>query len=213
MVGQGVLRECLLSAQVTSVQSVVRAPSGTTHAKLTEHIHRDFTDFSPLKPQFTNADACFYCLGVTSSGMTEKDYQHVTYDFAVAAAKTLVEVSPQLTFVFVSGQGTDSSEKGRVMWARVKGATENAIANMPFKAVYHFRPGMIRPLHGIVSKTKSYRVMYTLLSPLIPLVQALAPSSMTSTENIGRAMLVAATRGAPKKHLDNPDINALAAQA
>jgi uncharacterized protein YbjT (DUF2867 family) len=209
MVGQGVLRECLLDPEVTSVLSIVRKPSGQQHPKLREIVYRDFFDFSPMEPELAGLDACFYCLGVSSVGMPEKDYRHVTYDIAMAAAKSLVKMNSALTMVFVSGAGTDSSEKGSVTWARVKGETENALLRMPFKAAYMFRPGVIVPLHGIKSKTLLYRLPYIVLAPILPFLQKHFPECVTSAEVLGRAMLIAAKRGAPKAVLESADINGL----
>src|SRR3984957_1469972 len=149
MVGQGVLRECLLAPDVQRVLSIVRSPSGQQHAKLHEIIPTDFYDLSSIESELSGYDACFFALGVTSAGMAEQQYRHVTYDLTLAAAKPLARLNPGMTFVYVSGAGTDSTESGSTMWARVKGKTENAILHLPFKAAYMFRPGLIQPLHGI----------------------------------------------------------------
>lgn len=210
MIGQGVLRECLLHPDVTSVLTIVRSPIGESHAKLREIVHKDFEDFSTLEGQLSGLDACFFCLGISSVGMNEADYRRVTFDMATAVARTLVQCSPGMTFVFVSGSGADSSEKGPVMWARVKGMTENAILGMPFKASYVFRPGYVQPMHGIKSKTKVYRFLYALIAPLYPFLNAVAPRYVTTTETIGLAMIHLVQRGAPKRILENGDINALA---
>src|SRR5439155_1659350 len=167
-----------------------------------------FFDFSAIKPRLAGADACFFTLGATSSGMSEDQYRRVTFDITMAAAKVLV--SPALTFVFISGAGTDSTERGRVMWARVKGAAENALLAMPFKAAYMFRPAVIQPLHGIRSRTTSYRIFYAIFWPVMPLLRALLPHYVTTTERLGRAMIEAAKHGAPKRVLESADINALA---
>ncbi|WP_163867288.1 epimerase [Myxococcus eversor] len=209
MVGQGVLRECLLSPDVEQVLAVGRAETGQKHAKLRELLLKDFLDASS-ESSLDGHDACFFCLGVSSAGMKEEDYRRVTYDLTLAAAQVLVRTNPKLTFIFVSGAGTDSTEKGRSMWARVKGRTENALAAMPFRAVYLFRPGIIRPMHGIESKTRVYRVLYKVLSPLYPVLKAVAPRFVTTTEAVGLAMLATAELGAPKKVLENDDINQLA---
>jgi uncharacterized protein YbjT (DUF2867 family) len=209
MIGQGVLRECLLAADVESVLSVSRQPLGVQHEKLHEVLHDDFTDFSAIAAQLAGFDACFYCLGVSAAGMSEADYTRVTYDFTLAAARTILEASPASTFVFVSGGGTDSSEQGRSMWARVKGKTENALLALPFRRAVMFRPAMIRPRHGARSRTRSYRVLYAVLAPVLPLLQWLAPSLVTTTEIVGWAMLRVAREGAPKKVLECADINAL----
>jgi uncharacterized protein YbjT (DUF2867 family) len=209
MVGQGVLRECLLDPDVRRVVTVGRTPAGQQHAKLQEIIHADLLDLAPIESSLSGLDACFYCLGVTSAGMTEEAYSRVTYDMTVAVASTLSRLNPRMTFVFVSGAGTDSTEKGRTMWARVKGKAENALLRFPFKAAYMFRPGVIQPLHGIRSKTKSYQLFYTIAGPVLPLLKRLFPRLITTTEQIGRAMLVVARRGAPSVILESADINRL----
>ena len=211
MVGRGVLRECLLDAGVERVLVVVRSPSGQAHEKLRELVHRDFFDFTSIAGELAGYDACFFCLGVSSAGMTEADYSRATYDITLAAAGLLAKANPAMTFFYVSGTGTDSTEKGPVMWARVKGRTENALLGL-FKAAYMFRPGFIQPLHGIVSKTKLYRVFYSLVGPFYPVLKALFPKYITTTENVGRAMLAVARHGAPKRLLENPDIDLLAAE-
>jgi uncharacterized protein YbjT (DUF2867 family) len=210
MVGQGVLRECLLDPQVESVLAIGRGETGQQHPKLRELAHKNFLDFSPIEGELSGYDACFFCLGISSAGMTEADYQRVTYDYPLAAAQTLVRLNPGMTFIYVSGGGTDSTEQGRTMWARVKGKAENALLRLPFKASYMFRPAAIQPLHGIKSKTKSYRILYAVLAPLFPVVKALAPKYVTTTERVGRAMLHVARNGAPQKVLENWDINKLA---
>ncbi len=207
MVGQSVLRECLLDDDIGQVISVVRRATGTQSPKLHEIVHGDFHDFTALEPELANVDACFFTLGVTSAGMSEAEYRRVTYDITMAAATSLLRVSPQLTFVFISGAGTDSTERGRVMWARVKGAAENALLRMPFKDVYVFRPAVIQPLHGIRSRTASYRIGYAIMSPLMPLLRRMLPKYITTTERLGRAMIAVAKRGAEKKVLESRDIN------
>src|SRR5580704_15003200 len=175
MIGQAVLRECLHDPGVDGVLSIGRRGSGATDAKLREIVHADLTDLSAIEGEFTGYDACFFCLGTSSAGMSEADYRHVTYDVTLAAARAIVKQSPGLTFVYVSGTGTDGTEKGRTMWARVKGATENALLAMPFKAAYMFRPGYIQPMHGIKASGRGTRVMYAVLGPLYPVWTALAP--------------------------------------
>ncbi len=209
MVGQGVLRECLLDPDVKTVLSIVRRSTGQEHAKLREIVHKDFFDFSAIASELAGFDACFFCLGVSSAGMSEENYRRVTYDIALAAAKTLVKLNPDMTLVFVSGAGTDSSERGRLMWARVKGQTENALLRLPFKAAYMFRPGVIVPLPGIKSRTMLYRVPYAVLGPILPLLQRLFPKQVTTTEKLGRAMLTVAKHGATKPVLESSDINQL----
>lgn len=209
MIGQGVLRECLLDPDVKQILSIVRTPSGQHNAKLRELVHADFLNYSPVEAELTGFDACFFCLGVTSAGMSEAQYTQVTHDFALAAATTLVKLNPSMTFIYVSGSGTDGTERGRSMWARVKGRTENDILKLPFKAAYMFRPGFIQPLHGIVSKTKLYRVFYTVLTPILPAVRSLFPRQILTTEQIGRAMLLIAKNGFPRPVLESVDIISL----
>ncbi|HTA18787.1 MAG TPA: NAD-dependent epimerase/dehydratase family protein [Polyangia bacterium] len=213
MVGQGVLRECLLDPDVERVLVVGRRAIGKTDAKLVERTVPDLTDLSSLEGELAGYDACFFCLGVTSAGLKEPEYRKVTYDITAAFAAMLARQSPGLTFVFVSGRGTDSTEKGPIMWARVKGAAENVVLNAGFKAVYLFRPGIIQPLHGARSRTAAYRFLYVVLTPLVWLLKAVTPGSITTTERVGVAMLEAARRGAPKTILENADINALALAA
>lgn len=212
MVGQGVLRECLLDPQVDEVLAVGRTPLGRSHPKLRELVRADLTDLSPVSEQLTGYDACLFCLGVSSAGMSETDYRRVTYDLTLAVARTLAQVSPGLTFVYVSGQGTDSTEHGRVMWARVKGATENALLALALRT-YLVRPGYIQPLHGITSKTRLYRAIYAVIAPLYPLIRRLLPNQVTTTEQLGRAMLALARGATPARPvLHTVDINEVAAQ-
>jgi uncharacterized protein YbjT (DUF2867 family) len=212
MVGQGVLRAGLLDPEVEAVLAVGRGPTGQTHAKLRELVHADFTDFSSVEARLAGYDACFFCLGVSSAGMSEADYRRVTLDFTLAAARPLARLNPGMTFIYVSGSGTDSTEKGRTMWARVKGATENALQALPFKAAYMFRPAYIQPLDGIKSKTRLYRALYVIARPLYAVGKHLAPKSAITTADVGRAMIEAAAHGAPKKHLENRDIKELSAK-
>ena len=212
MVGQGVLRECLLDPEVERVLSVVRSTTGQTHAKLREVVHRDFIDFSGIEAELTGYDACFFCLGVSSAGMTEAEYTRVTYDITLAAAATLARLNPGMVFEYISGTGTDSTESGRSMWARVKGRTENALLALPFKAAYMFRPGFIQPLHGITSKTRAYRIFYAVTMPLLPLLKTFFPQHATTTERLGRAMIAVAKRGYPTRVLEMRDINKAAAE-
>lgn len=207
MVGQGVLRECLQDPGVDRVLAIGRSAAGQRHGKLRELVVKDFADFSAIERDLTGHDACFFCLGITSAGMSEADYRRVTCDIALAAARALVKVNPGMTFIFVSGAGADSSEQGRVMWARVKGATENALLALPFKGVYVFRPAAIQPLHGLRSKTTWINVAYAVLGPLYPVWKTLFPKYVTTTELVGRAMINVARRGAPQRVLENGDIN------
>jgi uncharacterized protein YbjT (DUF2867 family) len=206
MVGQGVLRESLEAADVELVQTIGRAAVGTHHSKLVDLLHADLFDYHSIEGQLSGFDACFFCLGVSAPGMTEQDYTHLTYDLTLAAGATLVRLNPAMTFVYVSGAGTDASEQGSRMWARVKGRTENALRRLPFKAVYLFRPGLIQPLHGIRSKTRSYRIFYTLTAPILPLVRALAPNLIVTTAQMGQAMLNVTRRGWPNAVLEARDI-------
>jgi uncharacterized protein YbjT (DUF2867 family) len=207
MVGQGVLRECLLDPDVERVLSIVRAPSGQRHAKFRELVHANFLDFSPIESDLSGFDAAFFCLGVTSAGKTEEQYSRVTYDITMAVAEPLARLNPGMRFVFVSGAGTDSTERGRVMWARVKGKAENALLRLPFKAAYMFRPAVIQPMHGVQSRTALYRIPYLILRPLIPWLRKRFPQYVTTTEQLGRAMISAAKHGAPKRVLESADIN------
>jgi uncharacterized protein YbjT (DUF2867 family) len=209
MVGQGVLRECLLDPDVKQVLTIIRSPTGQQHAKLRGLVRADLFDYSNIEADLTGFDACFFCLGVTSAGMTEEQYTHITHDLTLAAATTLAKLNPAMTFIYVSGSGTDGTERGRSMWARVKGKTENDILKLPFKAAYMFRIGFIRPLHGIVSKTKLYRIFYSVLQPILPLMQKALPSQIGTTEQVGRAMLLVAKHGFPRPVLESKDINTL----
>jgi uncharacterized protein YbjT (DUF2867 family) len=209
MVGQGVLRECLLDPTVETVLAISRNPSGSSDPKFREIVHKDFLNYDALQTELTGFDACFFCLGVSSAGMPEERYRVITYDYTLAAARTLAAVNPSMTFIYVSGMSTDSSEQGRSMWARVKGKTENDLLRLPFKAAYMFRPALIVPLHGIKSKTKVYRIFYAATGPLLPLLYRTAPKYVTTTEQVGRAMIKVAREGWLKKILENADINAV----
>jgi len=209
MVGQGVLRECLNDPRVESVRVVGRSKLFKTHPKLSHIVEKNLFDLSAHVTELTGYDACFFCLGVSVAGLSEAAYSRLTYDLTVSVAQTLARLNPAMTFTYVSGTGTDSTESGKVMWARVKGKTENALLALPFKAVYLFRPGIIRPMDGIVSKTFAYRAFYFVAAPFLPLAHKLAPNSMTTTRQMGRAMIAVVDHGAPKKFLENADINAL----
>jgi len=209
MVGQGVLRECLLDPNVTEVLSIARSSVLQQNPKLRELILPDIANLAGNEPELTGFDACFFCAGVSSVGMSEEKYTHLTYDLALSFARTLVPLNPQMTFIYVSGASTDSTEKGRSMWARVKGRTENALLRLPFKAAYMFRPGFIQPLHGIRSKTPLYQFIYDLTAPLTRLLLNKLPKYLTTTEQIGRAMLAVARNGYLKTILDPDDINRL----
>jgi uncharacterized protein YbjT (DUF2867 family) len=207
MVGQGVLRECLLDPAVETVLAIGRNATAQQHEKLQEIAHNDLCDLSAFEGRLAGYDACFFCLGVSAVGMNEQAYRRVTYDLTISVAGTLAKLNPTMTFIYVSGAGTDSTEHGRMMWARVKGKTENALLQMPFKAVYMFRPGYIQPLHGVRTKTKWYGAIYAMMGPLYPIWKLLFPKYVTTTECVGRAMLNVAKRGALKSVLENQDIN------
>jgi uncharacterized protein YbjT (DUF2867 family) len=209
MVGQGVLRECLLDPGIDAVLAVGRSPLREQQPKLREIVQSDFTDYSAIESQLTGYDACFFCLGVSSIGMAEERYRHLTYDITLAVAKTLARLNPQMVFVYVTGRGTDSTERGSLMWARVKGKTENDLLKLPFKAAYMFRPAGIQPLHGIRSKTAWVQAIYVGAAPLLSLLNRMAPKYMTTTEQVGRAMIKVVREGYPKAVLESEDINRL----
>jgi uncharacterized protein YbjT (DUF2867 family) len=209
MVGQGVLRECLLDDSISEVLSIGRNPLRQQHPKLRELLVPDLGNLSGNESQLSGYEACFFCAGVSSAGMSEEKYTALTYDLTLSFARTLEPLNPAMTFIYVSGAGTDSTEKGRSMWARVKGRTENALLRLQFKAAYMFRPGFIQPLHGIRSKTRLYQFFYDLLVPVMPLLKGRFPKFLTTTEQIGRAMIHVAKSGYPKPILDPEDINRL----
>jgi uncharacterized protein YbjT (DUF2867 family) len=209
MVGQGCLRECLLDPGVESVLAVGRSPAGQRHAKLREILRDDFLDYSAIESELAGYDACFFCLGVSSVGMSEERYRHLTYDITMAAARTLAKLNRETVFVYVTGRGTDSTERGPLMWARVKGKTENDLLKLPFKAAYMFRPAAIQPLHGVRSKTPWVQAIYVVTSPLLSYLNRVAPAYMTTTEQVGRAMIKVARDGYPKPVLESDDINAV----
>ena len=209
MVGQGVLRECLLDPAVRRVLAVGRRATEQRHEKLRDLVLPNVADLTPVEADLQGFDACFFCLGVSSAGMSEERYTALTYNLTLAVAQTLVRLNPGMTFVYVSGQGTDSSEQGRSMWARVKGRTENALLRLPFKAAYMFRPGLIIPLHGITSRTRWVRVFYALTKPFHGLMQALFPKHVTTTEQLGQAMIAVAKGGYGTSILETEDINGI----
>ena len=202
MVGQGVLRECLRDPQISRVVTVGRTAPAATDPKLRALTVPDLFDLSPIAGELTNLDACFYAIGVTSLGMNEADYTRVTHDLTLSVANFLLARNPRLAFVFVSGASSDSSAQGRVMWARVKGKTENALLRMPFKSVTVVRPGLIIPMHGIRSRTRLYNVLYVILRPLVPLFKRLAPNQVTTTERLGRTMIRLARGGFDRQVLE-----------
>lgn len=212
MVGDGVLHACLADPRVDHLLAIGRSPLGLSHPKLDEHLHTDFFSYVDLVAELAAGDACFFCLGVSSFGMSEEAYHRQTFDLTLAAARALANAHPGAAFCYVSGEGTDSSESGRTMWARVKGKTENALLALPLDA-YMFRPAFVRARAGKVSKTTLYRVGYALFAPFYPLLKRFAPRYVTTAENIGRAMINAAVDGYPRRVLDSSDINALAGEA
>ncbi|MCB9233258.1 MAG: epimerase [Bacteroidia bacterium] len=209
MVGMGVLLECIDSESVESILVVGRTPCGVENSKLKELLHGDFMDFSGVEDQLQGYDACFWCLGVSAAGMDEAKYSRITYDYTLNFGRLLSQINPEMTFIYVSGAGTDSTEKGRQMWARVKGKTENDLLKLPFKDAYMFRPGMIQPKRGIKSKTPLYNFVYTGFGWLINLIKLMAPNSSTDTTTHGKAMINAVLHGYEQKILENPQINAL----
>lgn len=212
MVGQGVVKQCLRDPDVHLVLTVGRAavadPVPAADGTALRHVVLpDMANLTVIEPQLAGFDACFFTLGVSSGGMKESDYERITYGLALAAAETLSRLNPGMTFIYVSGAGTDGTEEGRVMWARVKGRTENALLRLPLKA-YMFRPGLIQPLDGIRSKTAAYRILYTLMKPLLPLLHWALPNQVLTTREIGQAMLAVARRGYPVRILETKDIRA-----
>lgn len=207
MVGQGVLRECLLDPAVTEVLAVGRSAIGIAHPKLREIVRANPGELAALESELRGYDACFYCVGVSAGGMSEAAYARLTEDLTLSVARTLARLRPGMAFTYVSGAGTDSTGRGRSMWARVKGRTENQLLELPLAATM-LRPAIIVPMHGERSKTPAYRLFYTLCGPLLPLLRRVAPGYVTTTEHLGRAMIAAAGGRAPKRVLENADINA-----
>lgn len=213
MVGQAALRESLQADDVELVQTVGRTPTGQQHPKLRELVHAEMWDYAGMDEQLAGFDACFFCIGVTSSGMSEKAYTHVTYDMTMAVANALAPLNPSMVFVYVSGAGADSGGTSRIMWERVRGALENALLKLPFRGVYIFRPGMIEPMDGITSKTAAYRIFYSLTKPILPLLRKVLPQHVLSTRQVGQAMLAVVRHGAPRRVLEVADIGALGRKA
>jgi nucleoside-diphosphate-sugar epimerase len=205
MVGEGVLLECLSHPDVEQVLVINRRPGGVSHAKLREIIHADFFDLAPIESQLTGYDACFFCLGTSSVGITTEDYRHITYDLTLNVGQVLARPNPEMTFCYVTGAGTDSTEQGRVAWARVKGATENALMRL-FKRSYMFRPGFMKATPG-QKNVKSY---YSFIAWLYPIGRALYPAGFCTLQEVGRAMINAASKGYPRQILDVQDIVRLA---
>jgi uncharacterized protein YbjT (DUF2867 family) len=210
MVGQGVLRECLLDPEVEAVTTIGRSATTLKNPKVYEIVHADMFDYADVEDQLRGFDGCFFCLGVSSAGMPADDYERLTYKLTLAAAQTLSRLNPEMTFIYVSGAGTDSTEQGRVRWARVKGRTENALLRLPFRGAYMFRPGAIQPMHGERPKASLTRIALGVFKPLFPLLRFLFPGYVLTTEEIGRAMIQVARGGAPKMVLEIADIKACA---
>lgn len=210
MVGKGVLLECLQNPAVSDVLVLNRRPLGMAHPKLKEVVHANFYDLSAVETHLRGYNACYFCLGTSAFRMKEEDYRRVTYDLTLHVANTLLRLNPGMTFCYVSGQGTDGTGGGRIMWARVKGQTENALLALPFGAAYMFRPGFIQPLDGIRSSTPLYNTIYKVVNPLFPLLKAVFPSGITTTRAVGKAMIAAVRHGSPKRVLETADINLLA---
>jgi uncharacterized protein YbjT (DUF2867 family) len=208
MIGSGVLAACLADPSVDLVISVGRSEAPSSHPSLRQIVRADLTDLSEV-PELAGIDACFFCVGVSAAGMNEAAYRRITYDLTLSVAEKLVEAAPGITVCYVSGQGTDSTEVGRFMWARVKGATENRLLGMGIEA-YMFRPGFVRPADGTRSRTPLYNVFYAVAGPLYPILRRLFPKYVTTAENVGRAMIRVAREGYSKPILENEDINALA---
>lgn len=209
MVGKGVLLECLDHKDVSGTLVIGRNPVDLTHPKLKQLIHKDFADFSGVTADLKGYDACFFCMGVSSMGMKENDYYHLTYDYTLGLARELVKLNPKMTFNYVSGVGTDSTEKGRTMWARVKGKTENDLLNLGFEKAFMFRPGAIIPERGIKSRTKAYQFMYDYFMWGVKLIKLLSPNSVVTTTQLGLAMIHSAQRGSSQKILHPKDILSL----
>lgn len=210
MVGQGTLRECLAAPDVSQVTTVGRTPVAQVHPKLQQLVHTDLMSLDERDSELQGFDACFFCLGVSSSGMSEDAYRHITYELTLKVAAQLARLNPGMTFVYVSGAGTDSSEQGRSMWARIKGKTENDLMRLPFRSVYLFRPGIIQPLHGIRSKTPAYRCFYLLANPILSLIRRVFPNAVVTTEDIGQAMLNAARQSKGRVVVEAKDMIRLA---
>ena len=202
MVGEGVLHECLLHPNVESVLVINRKPCGVKHEKLKEIIHKDFFNLSSIEEQLKGYNSCYFCAGVSSVGKKEDEYRSITYDLTLNFANTLVKLNPEMTFCYVSGVGTDSTEKGRSMWARIKGKTENDLLKLPFKAAYMFRLGYIQPTKGLKNTYKAYKIF----TPFYPLIKLLFSKFATTLNEIGLAMINVTLYGSEKKVLECRDI-------
>jgi len=210
MVGKGVLLECLESSIVESVLVINRKSSGIKHDKLQEIIHSDFFNLAAIERELMGYNACFFCLGVSSAGLSEHDYHRLTCDLTLNFAKAVLNLNENMTFCYVSGVGTDSTEKGRSMWARIKGKTENALLKLPSKAAFMFRPGYIQPMKGVKSKVRMYQIVYDVFGFLYPVWKRLFPKHVTSTEQLGPAMINAVSKGFDNQILETRHINKLA---
>ena len=208
MVGEGVLHECLLHLDVESVLVINRRPCNVRHPKLKEILHQDFSDFSAIEKELIGYNAGYFCMGVSSIGMNEETYKHLTYDLTMALAQTLAKLNPDMTICYVSGAGTDSSEKGRIMWARVKGKTENDLLRLPFRKAYMFRPAFLQPTKGLKNTHWFYRV----LAPLFPLWKLLFPHYLSTLKEVGLAMINSVNKGPDQQVLEVRDIAKLAHQ-
>ncbi|MGR6520070.1 epimerase (plasmid) [Rhodococcus erythropolis] len=209
MVGQGVLQACLLDETVVEVLVIGRSATGRTHPKLRGIRHDDFADFSPIQAELPGYDACLFCLGSSAVGMSETDYRAITYDYTLAAAHALLDHNPDLVFCYVSGAGTDSTATSRMMWARVKGETENALLALS-ERTYMLRPAFIVPLPGTRAKTKAYVALYRVVTPLYPLLRRIIPDHVTTSLRLGKAMLAVIRGEVRKRVLDTAGINAAA---
>lgn len=202
MVGEGVLHEALQSEAVEKVLVINRKPCGIMHTKLSEVIHDNFFDLTPIADLLRPYNACFFCLGVSSVGKKEPEFYKLTYTLTLHVAKLLSELNPQMTFCYISGAGTDSTEKGKMMWARVKGKTENDLTKLPFKQVYNFRPGILQPTPGLKNTLPYYRY----INWMLPAVKVLAPKYISTLKELGKAMITAAVIGYPTTVLEVEDI-------
>ena len=202
MVGEGVLHECLKHPDIESVLVISRRPCGVNHEKLREIIHTDFLDFSTIENELAGQNACYFCMGVSSIGKKEEEYTRLTYDLTMHVANTLVKLNPEMTFCYISGAGTDSTEKGRSMWARVKGKTENDLMKLQFKVCYMFRPGYIQPTKGLKNTYKFYKVV----APIYPLIKLLFSKYVCTLQEIGLSMINVTLYGSDKQILECKDI-------
>ncbi len=209
MVGEGVLHQCLHHPDVESVLVISRKPCEVNHPKLKELIHNDFFNYAAIENQIRGYNACYFCLGVSSVGKKADEYTRLTYDLTMQAARTLSKLDPEMTFCYVSGDGTDGSERGRIMWARVKGRTENDLRKLSFKAAYAFRPGFIKPIKGLKHAYGASKV----LGLAYPMLKALLPNHVCTLEDLGLAMISVTLTGSSKQVLENRDIAQLASTA